>query len=178
MRLRAWRKTKVLPSGIQVGGPANPAPPRPPPRPPALRDSSVIGCFWAKAEAARRRRMPNFVMVAIVAIRWRRFTAEFNATEELRGGRGWATRKNAPKNGGRPEGTRPERLRYGAAKESTSCGEVSGENAEEEAGMQPSETVMNVPHDLAPKVRGRGRRSAPGMCIIIYTDTHSCGRTS
>jgi hypothetical protein len=26
--------------------------------------------------------------------------AEFNATEELRGGRGWATRKNAPKNGG------------------------------------------------------------------------------
>src|SRR5450759_3896198 len=89
------------------------------PRPPALRDSSVIGCFWAKAEAARRRRMPNFVMVAIVAIRWRRFTAEFNATEELRGGRGWATRKNAPKNGGRPEGTRPERLRYGAATEQT-----------------------------------------------------------
>ena len=26
--------------------------------------------------------------------------AEFNATEELRGGRGWETRENAPKNGG------------------------------------------------------------------------------
>ena len=26
--------------------------------------------------------------------------AESNATEALRGGRGWATRKNAPKNGG------------------------------------------------------------------------------
>src|SRR5450759_4817630 len=41
--------------------------------------------------------------------------AEFNATEDLRGGMGWETWKNAPKNGGRPEGTRPERLRYGAA---------------------------------------------------------------
>ena len=26
---------------------------------------------------------------------------------------GWETRKNAPKNGGGPEGTPPERLRYG-----------------------------------------------------------------
>src|ERR1035438_1502566 len=69
IRLRAWRKTKVLPSGIQVGGPANPAPPRPPPRPPALRVSSVIGCFWANAQAARRK-MLNFVIGAIVAI-WR-----------------------------------------------------------------------------------------------------------
>src|ERR1039458_4300410 len=69
MRLCAWRKTKLLPPGIQVGDPANPAPPRPPPRPPALRVSSVIGCFWANAQAARRR-MLNFVMVAIVAI-WR-----------------------------------------------------------------------------------------------------------
>ena len=25
--------------------------------------------------------------------------------------------------------------------------------AEDEAGIQPSETVMNVPHDLVPKVR-------------------------
>ena len=25
--------------------------------------------------------------------------------------------------------------------------------AEDEAGVQPSETVMNVPHDLVPKVR-------------------------
>src|SRR5450759_4454354 len=74
MRLRAWRKTKVLPSGIQVGCPAPPRPP--PPRPPALRVSSVIGCFWAKAEAARRRRMLNFVMVAIVAIRGGRLIAE------------------------------------------------------------------------------------------------------
>src|ERR1019366_2685980 len=69
MRLCAWRKTKLLPPGIQVGDPANPAPPRPPPRPPALRVSSVIGCFWANAQAARRT-MLNFVMVAIVAI-WR-----------------------------------------------------------------------------------------------------------
>jgi len=44
-----------------------------------------------------------------------RFNAESNATEDLRGGMGWETRENAPKNGGRPEGTRPERLRYGAA---------------------------------------------------------------
>src|SRR4051794_37570950 len=59
---------KVLPSGIQVGGPAKPAPPRPPPRPPALSVSNVMGCFWANAEAARRIRMLNFVIVAIVAM--------------------------------------------------------------------------------------------------------------
>src|ERR1035438_563820 len=69
MRLRPCRKRKLLPSGIQVTGAAIPAPPRPPPpRPAVLRVSSVMGCFWAKAEAARRR-MLNFVMVAIVAIR-------------------------------------------------------------------------------------------------------------
>ena len=53
---------------VQVGCPAKPAPPRPPPRPAELRVSSVIGCFWANAEAARRRKMLNFVTIAIVAI--------------------------------------------------------------------------------------------------------------
>src|SRR5260370_18022529 len=66
MRLRPWRKTKLLPSGIQVGAPANP-PPRPP-RPPALRVSSVIGCFCAKTDAARRRKMQNLLIITIVAI--------------------------------------------------------------------------------------------------------------
>src|ERR1035438_8570106 len=54
MRLCAWRKTKLLPPGIQVGDPANPAPPRPPPRPPALRVSSVIGCFRSVEHEAVR----------------------------------------------------------------------------------------------------------------------------
>src|ERR1019366_7820361 len=87
IRLGAGRKTKLLPSGIQVGCPANPAPPRPPPRPPALRVSSVIGCFWAKAEAARRRRMLNFVMVGIVA-RGGRGTARACAAGGPRAGAG------------------------------------------------------------------------------------------
>src|SRR5437899_7600519 len=64
MRLRPCRVTKVLPSGIQVGWPANPAPPRPPPRPPAWRDSSVMGFFWAKAERERRRMRLSFVIVS------------------------------------------------------------------------------------------------------------------
>jgi len=42
-------------------------------------------------------------------------SAEFNAADGVRGGMGWETRKNAPKNVGGPEGTPPERLRYGAA---------------------------------------------------------------
>src|SRR5450759_1879687 len=109
MRLRPWRKTKVLPSGIQVGCPANPALPRPPPpRPPALRVSSVIGCFWAKAEAARRR-MLNFVMVEIVAIREgdvHRRDAETLRKRRVqchgraRGGMGWETREECPQEWG------------------------------------------------------------------------------
>jgi hypothetical protein len=40
-------------------------------------------------------------------------SAEFNATDGVVVG--WETWKNAPKNGGGPEGTPPERLRYRAA---------------------------------------------------------------
>jgi hypothetical protein len=43
-----------------------------------------MGCFWAKAKAARRR-MLNFVMVAIVAIR--RGTARAGAGHQKETGR-------------------------------------------------------------------------------------------
>jgi hypothetical protein len=49
---------------------------------------------------------------------------------------------------------------------------------EDEAGIEPSETVMNVPHDLVPKVRGADCKTTELNAIPLSYEASPWGRRS